>query len=205
MSPEPVAPQMTYPPSQAGEAFFSTSFMFMLSSIAIPSCGSSRVSRNSRYMRWFSRSRAYPSCSRSTMESEYMRGCWPFFTIDLKISSTLVMLKLPHIIRFLDLQLLRLRNGCTYDMPLFPVVEYLRWPMYISPTKGVSASTSQAGMESMPSLSSWGITEAKISVMALEPSARSRKTYSCPGTEWSFTTPIPAPSWPRLCCFSISR
>ena len=48
-------------------------------------------------------------------------------------------------------------------------------------------------------------TASKISVMAPEPNARSRNIYSSPGFASSFTHASPAPSCPRLCCFSINR
>ncbi|GFI14602.1 hypothetical protein IMSAGC008_02162 [Muribaculaceae bacterium] len=133
-----------------------------------------------------------------------MRGCWPVSTIFAKISSTLVILKLPHSIKARERQLLRRRKGCVYSIPLRPVVLYRRWPIYTSPTKGTVAATSSAGMAEK-SAGSLRPTAEKISSMAPAPKARSRNTYSLPGTDDNFTTPMPAASCPRLCCFSIRR
>ncbi|MHC4128848.1 MAG: hypothetical protein ACYSUA_11895 [Planctomycetota bacterium] len=49
------------------------------------------------------------------------------------------------------------------------------------------------------------ITMSNTRSMALCFSERTRRTYSAPGGMSNLTTATPAPSWPRLCCFSISR
>jgi len=50
-------------------------------------------------------------------------------TLNVKISSTLVMLKFPQKQRFFARQLFLLKKGCTYVMPLLPVVLYRRCPI----------------------------------------------------------------------------
>jgi hypothetical protein len=49
------------------------------------------------------------------------------------------------------------------------------------------------------------MTMSNTRSMALCFSERTRLMYSAPGGMSNLTTPTPAPSCPRLCCFSISR
>ena len=138
ISPLPVTPQMTYPPSHAGLVLrrtLATSIRSSMARVSSVPCSPSAFSRSCILSA--SRSRRCPICSSMIYVSAYWRGCWPCPVISSKISSTLVRLKFPQRHKFFTLQLSRRKTGWTYDNPDFPVVLYRKCPIYNSPAKGV--------------------------------------------------------------------
>ena len=76
--------------------------------------------------------------------------------------------------------------------------------MYTSPTKSAAVRISTSDMPGSIACRS-SDAASKMRSMALSRCERSLRRNAAPGGISNFTTPIPAPSWPRLRCFCISR